>query len=180
METRAPDDSNSDLVLLTPACVRLFRPAPESATVRLSVENDPCLSPDRSYRAVRVARAFPCSKPDESIGLRDGADRDIGTFETLDGMDAESRRVLDEELDRRYFLPVWVRTVRVAEQYGVVEWEMETDRGARTFFLRNVKESVQHLSPTRVLVSDPDGNRFEVRDTAALDSKAYDVLAKAL
>ncbi|MBC8134974.1 MAG: DUF1854 domain-containing protein [Fibrella sp.] len=174
------DETDSDLVLLTPSAARLFRPTPESATVRLTVENDTNLSPDRSYLSVRVARAFPFSNGEKYIGLRDSADKDIGTFVTLDGIDTESRRIIAEELERRYFLPVWKRTIRILDQYGIIEWEMETDRGIRTYLLRNIKDSVQHLSQNRVLVTDPDGNRFDVPDTTTLDARAYDVMAKAL
>jgi hypothetical protein len=173
-------EENSDLVLLTPSSARLFRPTPESATVRLTVENDPRLIPDRSYLSVRIARAFPFGNPEKYIGLRDSADKDIGMFVTLDGIDSDSRRIIEEELERRYFLPVWKRTVRILDKYGIIEWEMETDRGKRLYYLRNIKDSVQHLSATRALVSDPDGNRFEIADTSALDARAYDVMARAL
>ncbi len=173
-------ETDSDLHLLSPKAVRLFRSEPSSAMVRATVENDPRLAPDRSYVSVRIARAFPFSKPDEYIGLRDGADKDIGLLETLSGLDDESRRVVGEELERRYFLPAWTRTVRIKEQFGVIEWEMETDRGARTYFLRNIKEAVQHLSATRVIISDPDGNRFEVRDTNALEPRTFEIMGKAL
>lgn len=176
------EDTNhaSDLVLLPASCVRLFRSASDSATVRVTVENAPRLSPDRSYLRVKIARAFPLSKPDRYIGLRDGNDKDIGLLQTLEGIDDTSRKIISEELDRRYFMPVWQRTVRIKEEYGVVEWEMMTDRGLRTFHLRNIKDSVQHLTATRVLVSDTDGSRFEVTDTDALEPKSYDVLSKAL
>jgi len=148
--------------------------------VRLTVEGDPRLTPDRSYRSVKIARAYPLSKPDRYIGLRDGNEKDIGMLVTLDGVDAASRRVIDEELERRYFLPIWLKTMRVKEEYGIVEWEMETDSGTRLFRLRNIKDSVQHLTETRVLITDTDGNRFEVTDTDALDHRAYEVLARAL
>lgn len=173
-------ETDSDLVLLTPSAARLFRPSPDSATVRLTVENDPRLSPDRSYRQVRIARAFPFSHEEKYVGLRDGADKDIGTFVTLDGIDPESRRIIAEELERRYFLPVWKRTIRILDKYGIIEWEMETDRGRRTYLLRNIKDSVQHLGNNRVLITDPDGNRFDIQDSTLLDPKAYDVMAKAL
>ncbi len=174
------DEQHSDLILLSPSAVRLSRPAPGSVTVRLTAEGDPRLTPDRCYADVRIARAFPFSDPDKYIGLRDASDKDIGTLVSLDGIDADSRRIITEELERRYFLPVWERTVRVKEQYGVIDWEMVTDRGTRTYSLRNIKDSVQNLGQNRVLITDPEGNRFEVRDTDSLDAKSRDVLSKAL
>ncbi len=176
----AHTETESDLHVLEPGSIRLFRSEPGSATVRATVTNDPRLCPDRSYVNVRIARAFPFSKPGEYLGLRDGADKDIGLLVSLDGLDTVSREVLDGEIERRYFLPAWKRTLRIKEQFGVIEWEMETDRGTRTYFLRNIKETVQHLSATRVLVSDPEGNRFEVGDTSKLDPRAYEIMGKAL
>ncbi len=63
------------------------------------------LEGDRSWREVRIARAFPLSDLDRYIGLRDGNDKDIGILETLHGLDGESRAIIDEELERRYFTP---------------------------------------------------------------------------
>ena len=173
-------DPPSEIRLLPAAVVRLFRAAPGSATVRLTIENAPDGAADRSYRSVRIARAFPFSDPDRYIGLRDAADKDIGMLQTLTGIDDTSRAIIAEELERRYFLPTWKRTIRIKEDHGVIEWEIETDRGVRTFALRNIKDSIQHLSASRVLVSDPDGNRFEIADTNALDARAWDHLSKAL
>ena len=65
--------------------LRLFRTHPTDATVRLTLEGD------RSWREVRIARAFPFSNPDRYIGLRDGDDKDIGILTSLHGLDAESR-----------------------------------------------------------------------------------------
>ena len=74
-------------------------PTPDDAVVRLTLEGD------RSWREVRIARAFPFSDPDHYIGFRDGDDKDIGLLIDLRGLDAESRRIIDEELARRYFTP---------------------------------------------------------------------------
>ena len=178
--TPAISDADSDLRMLVPNTVHLLRSHPGSATVRATIEGDPQLVPDRSYIDVRIARAFPFSKPGEYIGLRDSADKDIGLLVSLEGLDEESSRLLDTELERRYFMPIWKRTVRIKDQFGVIEWEMETDRGMRTYQLRNIKEAVQHISAGRVLITDPDGNRFEVADTAELDSRAAEIMGRAL
>ena len=50
----------------------MFRVHAGDALVRLTLDND------RSWLEVRVARAYPFSDPDHYIGLRDGADKDIG------------------------------------------------------------------------------------------------------
>lgn len=160
--------------VLDPATVRLFRTHPEDMTVRATVEGD------RSWREVRIARAFPLSDPDRYIGLRDGNDKDIGILETLDGLDAESRSIIDEELERRYFTPQVTRVDSVEEAFGVVTWEVETTKGPRRFLVRNLKDSSYTLGSSRVMMTDVDGNRYEFPDGRALGPKALQVLSKIM
>ena len=59
------EDNPFDIRILDPrpcACSA----SPDDAMVRLTLEGD------RSWREVRIARAFPFSDPDHYIGLRDG------------------------------------------------------------------------------------------------------------
>ncbi len=160
--------------VLDPVTVRLFRTHPEDMTVRATVEGD------RSWREVRIARAFPLSDPDRYIGLRDGNDKDIGILETLHGLDGESRSIIDEELERRYFTPQVTRVDFVEEAFGVVTWEVETDKGPRRFLVRNLKDSSYTLGSSRVMMTDVDGNRYEFPNGRALGPKALQVLSKIM
>lgn len=170
-------DANFDLVLLDPACVMLFRTG--GSIVRGTI-TDPVLGSERSYIRVQIARAFPLSKPDTYIGLRDGRDKDIGMLVTLDTMDAASRAILDEELERRYFLPRIQKVLSVREEFGTTTWQVETDKGPRTFSVQNLRESTQDLTPTRLLITDIEGNRYEFPDVRGLDERSFEVLQRVL
>ena len=159
---------------LDPKTVTLFRTSPQDSVVRLT------LIGDRSWRDVRVARAFPFSDPDKYVGLRDSDDKDIGVLTTLHGLDRDSRAIIDEELERRYFTPKVQRVLTVEEQFGVVTWEVETDRGTRRFLVRNLRDNAFPLGPNRVMMTDTDGNRYEFPDARTLGPKAYAVLLKVL
>jgi hypothetical protein len=170
-------DASYELVVLDPKAVRLFRTG--GSTVRLTL-NDPRVGAERSYISVAIARAFPLSDPERYIGLRDGNDKDIGMLAELGGLDAESRAIAEEELERRYFLPRVRRVASVKEEFGMTTWEVETDKGRRTFIVHNLREAVQDLSPTRVLVTDMDGNRYEFPDSRQLDDRSYGILQRVL
>ena len=159
---------------LDPKMLRLFRTHAEDATVRVTIEGD------RSWREVRIARAFPFSDPDRYIGLRDGDDKDIGILTTLNGLDGESRAIIQEELERRYFTPRIERVLTVKEEFGVVTWEVETDRGPRRFLVRNLRDSTFPLGANRLMMTDTDGNRYEFADVSAVGAKAMTVLSKVL
>ena len=167
-------DNPFDIRVLDPQAVRLFRAHPGDALVRLT------LGGERSWREVRVARAFPFSAPDRLIGLRDGADKDIGIVEEPRLLDEESRVILEEELARRYFTPRVQRVLEVKEEMGTVTWEVETDRGGRRFVIRNLRDSTFPLGPNRLMMTDVNGNRYEFPDITAVGGKAYQVLTKVL
>ena len=170
-------DARFDLILLDPTKVRLFRTG--GSTVRLTL-SDPAVAAERSYLRVTIARAFPLSDPGHYIGLRDGKDQDIGMLRSLDGLDADSRALAEEELARRYFLPKILRVNDVKEEFGFTTWDVETDKGPRTFTVRHMRDAVQSLTPTRVLVTDSDGNRWEFPDVRQLDDKSYGIMQRVL
>src|SRR5688572_17942074 len=107
-------DANFDLVLLDPEKVTMFRT--NGAAVRATV-TDPIIGPERTYLRVQAARTFPLSQPDRYIGLRDDKDKEIGMLLTLDGLDRDSRTILEEELARRYFVPKILRIHSFTEDF---------------------------------------------------------------
>ena len=161
-----------DIRLLDPAQVRLFRTSPEDVVVRLTLEGD------RSWREVRIARAFPFSDPDHYIGFRDGVDGDIGLVREPQKLDDASQALVQEELTRRYFTPKVSRVTHVDERFGVSTWDVETDRGTHHFIVRNLRDSTYSLGPGRLMMTDTDGNRYEFPNVTGYGPKASAVLSK--
>lgn len=170
-------DAAFDLILLDPTKVMFFRTG--GSNVRATI-TDPVIGGERTYLRVLLARAFPLSQPDRYIGLRDEKDKDIGMLATLTGLDADSRRIVEEELHRRYFVPKILRVLTVKEEFGTITWDVETDRGRRRFIVQNIRESVQNLTPTRLLVSDKDGTRYEFPNVEKLEPDSYAALQRVL
>ncbi len=176
-----PADASIEYIEFNPRLIRLFRSGtPGDVTVRATVD-DPSIGPARSWRRVQVARAFPLTKPDRYIGLRDAADKDIGMLPSLEGLDAESRKIVDEELNRRYYLPIIKHVYAVKEEYGITTWDVETDKGRDTFLVQNLRESVWEMVPgERAIITDKDGLRYEFPDLTKLDAKTMHVLSRVL
>jgi hypothetical protein len=166
-EAVAPtQDAALDLILLDATKVQLFRTT--GSAVRATI-TDPIIGPERSYLQVRLARAFPLSRADEYIGLRDEKDKDIGMMRTLMGIDRDSRKLIDEELARRYFVPCVQKIINLTEEAGNVTWEVETDKGRRKFIVQNMRESLFTIGPNRYLLTDKDGVRYEFPDVNQLE-----------
>jgi len=150
---------------LDPASVLIER-VPNGRQVRIRL-------PDGEvHEDVQFARAFPFSDPDHYISIQTREGKEIGMFRTLEGMAPESRRVLQEELERRYFIPIIQKVYSLTEEYGQLRWDVETDRGRRVFYVRNWRDNVHELSPVRYLIVAVDGSRYEIRDLNALDGRS--------
>ncbi|MGQ9540014.1 MAG: DUF1854 domain-containing protein [Armatimonadota bacterium] len=170
---RFRDVSTFEVRFLEPSQIKLFR-TPGSSQIRMTIEDE------RSVLRVHVVRCFPLSDPHHFLSLRDGADQEIGILKSLHGLDPESRRIIEEELDRRYFVPAVQKVYSVREEYGTITWDVQTNRGRRVYQVRHLRDNVQEVTPTRLIITDMDGNRFEIPDTTKLDSRSMAVIARAL
>ena len=165
------DPESFELRILDPKRMRMFRHA---GVPRLTLRED------RSWIKVSVARAFPLSDPDHYLGFLDGDGKDIGLLHEPGLLDPESRQIVDEELEKRYFVPVVERVLTIKEEFGTIYWTVETDRGQKEIIVRNLRDNLQELSASRVIITDVDGNRFEFADVSKLDSKSQGVILRNL
>jgi hypothetical protein len=143
----------------------LIETAPDG-TLRVVVEDDSC------GMRVEAYRAFPLSYPEEYIALRDGGGREIGVLRDLREVAPTMRALVEEELRRRYFLPQITAIRNVTERFGSTEWDVETDRGPRRLAMRQINEAITEVSPERYLLTDVEGNRYEVKELSALDPES--------
>jgi len=127
------------------------------------------LLPDRCGMEVQVLRAFPLSHERQFITLRDGKNEELGMVESLDDLDSDSVALAEAELRRRYFLPKITGILAATERFGSSQWEVETDRGPRTLSTGVVNEAISEIAPGRYLITDSDGNRFEIPKLSELD-----------
>lgn len=167
-----PHNASGEVRLLDPKRVRIYR-TPEGTPRAEMADELTCLR-------VRIRCSFPLSHPKEYISLSDSADHEIGLIKSLHDLDKESRTVAEEEIERRYFLPEITAIHKLSGHFGLYDWEVETDRGPRTFNVRGRSESVVQMPPRRVLITDVLGNRYQVTDYNRLDSRSMALLYKVL
>ena len=116
----------------------------------------------------RVARCFPWSLPGEYISIRTKDGKEVALLRTLEDLSGTGREVVEEELAEKTFNPKILRVLGYRNEFGVVSVEAQTDRGKVSFQIRS-RDDIRHLSPTRALFRDADGNTYELADLRALD-----------
>lgn len=134
----------------------------------------------KRFERVILRRCFPLTNPNQYISVQDCEEREIGMIKDISKLSPESRRVVEAELERRYFIPVIKRILALKEKGGIVEWEVETNKGPRKFITYGIHNAVRALGLRRLIVTDVDGNRYEILDWAELDPKSMALIGKVI
>jgi hypothetical protein len=145
-------------------------------TLRLDAQRrlELTLSDGTVYQDVRIAPAFPITRPNRFFYFFDSEGKEIGLLADPRRLDRESRDLLFAQADEAYFMPRITRIIRVEEQMGtgIARWEVETDRGWNAFDVVSRAESVWFVGGNRVVIRDADGNRYLIPDLNALDRRS--------
>lgn len=156
---------------LDPAKVRLFYDP--KGFLRATID-------DRTYLDVSIVRAFPLSHTDRYIGVLCGRLDELGIVEDPSELDEESRNAVEQELTRRYFVTYITQVEAVSEEFGATYWSIQTSRGRRSFVAKGLRDNVSYLGEGRILISDVDGNRYEIEDIAALDDESVSMIMRVI
>ena len=136
--------------------------------------------PDGStHTKVEPVRSFPLSETVRFITLLDSERNEIGIVEDARKLAPQSRDVLIEELEQRYFMPKITKINSLDGQFGVTQWDVETTQGDVQFGMRT-RYDIVTLGNGRVLIKDADGNRYEIENYNKLDQKSYALLQTQL
>ncbi len=128
---------------------------------------------DEFYPRVKVVRMFPFTQTDEFISIRtaDEHSKEIGVILKLSEWKEETKEMLNEQLNLRYFTPLITRIHNIKDEYGYAYFDVETNHGNCKFTIQMGSNAVVHLSDTRILILDIDENRFEIPDITKLTAR---------
>ena len=154
---------------------RVTATLPSGASLpRIEIRDDRCLI------AAVVRRVFPLSKSAHYFSIQEEGGVEVCILKTLDGMDAESRSLVEAVLERRYYSPTIRRIVTLKQDAAMWRFEVETTRGDSTFYVRNWRDSAHEISSGRWLMQSVDGQRYEIPDMEALDARSRSFLDQLL
>ena len=133
----------------------------------------------RRHVGVEPVRAFPLTVVGHWIALVDEKGREVLMIEDLARLDPEVRSLLERELASREFVPVVRKITRIIGDSTPCEWEAETDRGTTRFTVDSA-DQVRRLGPSRLLITDARGLRYQIPDPTALDPASRRLLGRFL
>lgn len=138
-------------------------------------------SPDgmATHEGVVPVRAFPIAAPDVGIALVDADGHELAWIDRLSDLPDQTRKLLEQELASREFLPE-IRHLRTVSTFAVPStWEVDTDRGITSFVLKG-EEDIRRLGQSALLIADSHGVQYLIRDLQALDKTSRKLLDRFL
>ena len=154
---------DGDVCILDPRTAHLRR----DEFGRLTLEIGVC----ERHHPVRLLRCLPLSDPERFISVRGDDDHEIGLIRELAELDADSQRVADEELTLHYLKAKVLSVQKIERRNGLLCWEMETDLGPRTTYLRSRRDA-RFMDDGHIVLTDIHGGKFEMAPIAELDPRS--------
>ena len=128
------------------------------------------------YERLEPRRLFPVSRESEYITLLNEEGVEIAVIRSLSELNSDSREAIKFGLDDFYLIPHITKIISKQEKYGTLRWTVETDRGIKSFEIRNRNHDIKVYGDGRVRVRDSDDNRYFIPDYRELDSHSLKLM----
>jgi hypothetical protein len=127
----------------------------------------------------KIVRVFPQSHPDAYISFLDAFGHEVGLLEDLDGLNPDSKGVLDALVREQYFVPTILSIVSVVRTGSGSVWSVRTDEGDAEFRLVS-RDALDGDAPPAILVTPTEGRRYRIPDYWALDRECRELIVDLL
>ncbi len=131
------------------------------------------------HEGVVPVHAFPISAAEAGVALVNAEGHELVWIDRLTELPDEIRKLLEQELASREFIPEIQRIRNVSTFATPSIWEVETDRGSASFILKG-EDDIRRLNHTTLLIADSNGIHFLIRNTQQLDKGSRKLLDRFL
>jgi len=124
------------------------------------------------YRGVFAVMMFPITYPDQFISLRftdtEGKVREIGIIRDLRAFPQQAQQLVRASLKKQYHERFVTRVHGVKSRFGLLFFDVETQRGREQFVMPWRHDRAEDYSNTGKLLLDVFDNRYVIRDLSEL------------
>lgn len=132
-----------------------------------------------AHEGIFPVHAFPITAPEQGVALVDAEGHELVWIDRLADLPDDIRRLVQEELDSREFIPEISSILSVSTFATPSVWQVETDRGITSFVLKG-EEDIRRLDHTALLIADSQGIHFLIRDIQKLNKGSRKLLDRFL
>ncbi len=124
---------------------------------------------------VQAISCFPWIHPDKFISLRDNKGQERLFITDLSHLPTEIRITLEEELQKRNFVPHIITIYKLEEKKGLFAWEVDTNAGLRSFFT-NKQEQLRTTTTVSLIIKDINNDLYQIQNLQTLDYNSTKLL----
>ena len=128
------------------------------------------------FENVRPRRAFPLSAKADYVSFLNSDGNEVLLLAHPHDLDVKSRTALDHALAHLYYVARITRVDSIGETMGVSLWHVMTDCGYAIFEVVDRQRHIRILPGGRYLITDVDGNRFEIPAIHELDPRSQSLV----
>jgi hypothetical protein len=132
-----------------------------------------------AHTGVVPVRAFPLAAPHEGLSLVGPDGHELAWVDRLGDLPPETRRLIEDELAPREFVPTIQRLLAVSGFATPSTWRVATDRGPLEFVLK-AEEDIRRLEGGALLINSSEGLQLRVSDRFGLDRASRRLLERFL
>ena len=101
----------------------------------------------------------------------------IGLEDTLDN---ETQSIINEEIEKSYFIPVITKINSIITRFGIHYWDVETSYGPKVFLLRSPAQNIEWKTETHCMLKDTMGVYFEIPDYSSMDASSQSIMHRII
>ncbi|MGE5557474.1 MAG: DUF1854 domain-containing protein [Bacillota bacterium] len=124
-----------------------------------------------AHRNVRPVRAFPLTSPGMCVIIQSESEEELGIIYDLSLLDADSRKVIEEDLENAALATRILAVSHVKVSHGMTTWRIKTDRGDRVIYVKD-RQDIRWLPGKKVVLTDINGLKFTIDDADGLDERS--------
>jgi len=128
------------------------------------------------YEELTPKRLFPMSGTERYISMLNTDGKEVAIIRDMSTLMPESRQAIEACLNEYYMMPKIVQILSVWNKFGILRFEVETDRGSVAFEIKNHHYDIKKIYGNRIIIQDRNDNRYEIEDYTKLDKKSIRML----
>lgn len=167
MRERKETKVSSEIVLLNGENCNFYE---KNGFLALSFKQD---DKTKEYTRVFLHRSFPFEKLYEYIAVLDDDLGEIGIIKDINIFGEEPKKLLINELERKYYESKIETIISLKERYGFSYWVVITTDGRKVnFTMQDTFRNIIRVGDSKAILLDVDGNRFVIENIENLPKKS--------
>lgn len=123
------------------------------------------------YRRVVLTRALPLTGIDSFVCVTDVEGKELGIIEKISAFPEASQKVINAELDRRYYCPTVTKIISIKEKMGHFYFDVMIGDFKKSFTVKDITKNIRSHGSGFDLI-DVDGNRYRIVNFEEMPSKS--------